>query len=107
MSYTFFTVFYGTTNRKKMASATFGVNKKGHYQLCNNEQVLHEIGVFFGKMWNGCRSRGNCKICTNYSFVAEELGRVAFGKREEDSFWCIYREAKQHSFEMEKIDHVL
>ena len=32
-----------------MASVTFGVNKKGHYQLCNNEQVLHEIGVFWEK----------------------------------------------------------
>ena len=89
-----------------MASVTFGVNKKGHYQLCNNEQVLHEIGVFLGKMWNSCRSCGNCKICTDYSFVFEELGRVGFGKREVDSLWRIYRDTNQHYFEMEKIDHV-
>ena len=32
-----------------MAAVTFGIIKKGHYQLCNNKQVLHEIGVFWEK----------------------------------------------------------
>ena len=87
-----------------MASVTFGVNKKGVYQLCDNKDVLHEISVFPGKMWNGCRSCGNCKVWTDYSFAAEELGRVGFGKREEDNLWRIYRDTNQHSFEMEKIE---
>ena len=87
-----------------MASVNFGVNKKGVYQLYNNKEVLHEIGFFLGQMWNGCRSCGNCKICTDYSFVVEELGKVGFGKREEANLWCIYRDTNQHSFEMEKIE---
>ena len=87
-----------------MASVTFGVDKKGVYQLCDNKKVLHKIDAFFGKMWNGCRCCGNCKICTEYSFVVEELGRVGFGKREEDNLWRIYRDTNQHSFEMEKIE---
>ena len=48
-----------------MASVTFGVKKKGVYQLCDNKEVLHEISVFLGKIWNGCRSCRNCKICTD------------------------------------------
>ena len=87
-----------------MASVTFGVNRKGVYQLCDNKEVLHEIGVFLGKMWNSCRSCENCKICTDCSFVVEELGRVGFGKREDDNFWRIYRDTNQHSFEMEKVE---
>ena len=90
--------------KQKMASVIFGVNKKGVYQLCDDKEVLHEIVVFLGKMWNGCRSCRNCKISTDYSFVVEELGRVGFGKREEDNLWRIYRDANQHSFEMEKIE---
>ena len=87
-----------------MASVTFGVNKKGVYKLCDNKEVLQEIGVFLGKMRNDCHCCGNCKICTNYSLVVEELGRVGFGKREEDNLWCIYRDTNQHSFEREKIE---
>ena len=32
-----------------MASVTFSVNKKVVYQLCDNKEVLHEIGVFLEK----------------------------------------------------------
>ena len=70
-----------------MALVTFGVNKKSVYQLCDNKEVLNEIGVFLQKMWNGCRSCRNFKICTDCSFVVEELGRVGFGKREDDNLW--------------------
>ena len=66
--------------KQKMASVIFGVNKKGVYQLCDDKEVLHEIVVFLGKMWNGCRSCRNCKICTDYSFLVEELGRSVLEK---------------------------
>ena len=64
-----------------MASITFGCNEKSEHQICDRKEVLHEVGVFLGKMWNGYRNCGNCENYRNCSFVIKELDGVGFGKR--------------------------
>ena len=86
-----------------MASITFSVNEKGQYQICNKKEVSHKLGVFLGKMWNGCRSCQNYEHCTNYNFVSDKLERAGFGKRENDArFWRVYKKTHKHGFEIEK-----
>ena len=46
-----------------MASITFSVEAKGRFEICDNKQVLHELGVLFLKMWNGCENGNRCEHC--------------------------------------------
>ena len=91
-----------------MASNTYGINKTGQYQICDNKEVFHEIGVLLGKMWHGknveCHRCRNCKNCTNYNFLIEDLDRAGFVKISEKSLWRVYRDTNQYGFEIEKID---
>ena len=87
-----------------MASNTYNINKKGQYQICNNKEVFHEIGVLLGKMWNGCHRCRNCKNCTNYNFLIEDLDIAGFVKIGEKILWRVYRDTNQYDFEIEKID---
>lgn len=78
---------FSASRKRKMSSVkTFGVNEKGVYQLCDINEILFQIGTFLRKMWKGCHSRENCKVCKDYSFVLEELERDRFGKREKKRF---------------------
>ena len=36
-----------------MASVAFSVDAKGTFQICDNTQVLNELGVLLSKTWNG------------------------------------------------------
>ena len=64
-----------------MTSITFGCDEKGEHEICDRKKVLHEVGVFLGKMWNGYQNCGNCENCRNCSFIIKELEGVGFGKR--------------------------
>ena len=55
-------------------------------------------------MWNCSGSYENCKNCSDFSFLIEELTRVRFVDREKDDLWRIYKDPNEHSFEVEKID---
>lgn len=86
-----------------MASITFSADLKGIFQICNDKEVLHGIGLPLSSMWTGC---GNCDGCNHmpkkFDFVIEELTRVGFDKRTENSLWSIYKETNQYCFEIQK-----
>ena len=88
---------------KKMASITFSVNETGQYQICNRKEVLHELRVFLGKMWNGCCSCQNSEHFTNYSFVSNKLERVGFGKGKITLVFSVCTKKRtRHGFEIEE-----
>ena len=90
--------------KKQMPAITLGVNEEGIHRICNNNEILYELGALLGKMLNGCVGCENCKNCYEFLFVLEELHRVCFAEREKDNLWRIYKDTNEHSFEVEKIE---
>ena len=87
-----------------MPVVTFAVYDKGGHRICNNNEVFYELGVLIRRMWDNCSARENCKICSHFSFVVDELSRVRFADIEKDDLWSIYKETSEHSFEVEKLN---
>ena len=87
-----------------MSVVTFGVNDKGVHHFCNNNEVLYELFVLIRRMWDNCSACENCKICSHFSFVVDELSMVRFADREKDDLWRIYKETNEDSFEVEKTE---
>ena len=65
----FCSLFSLRRKNKKMPVVTFGVNDKGVHRICNNNEVLYELGVLIRRMWDNCSPSENCKICSHFSFV--------------------------------------
>lgn len=89
-----------------MASVAFSVDAKGTFQICDNTQVLNELGVLLSKIWNGCENCDSCEPCEKINFVVEDLKRTGFDKRTENSLWSIYKETNQYGFEIKKYNNL-
>ena len=89
---------------KKMPVLTFGVNDKGVRRIFNDSEVLYELGVLIRRMWDNCSACENCKLCSHFSFVVDELSRVSFTDKENDNLWRTYKETNEDSFEVEKTE---
>ena len=87
-----------------MPIVTFGVNDKGVHRICNNNEVLYELVVLIRRIWDNCSACENCKICSDFSFVVDELSRKRFADREKDNLWRIYKDTNEHSFEVAKTE---